>query len=220
MGLSSSKSEFLRQLAEARNGAKGPLLHVVQVRVEGSNGLVDARQLTDDQLSEAVGWAIHRVGDVGSNGKPVYYTGSRLGPDLSLPKLQEHWSPKTAKKTTAPPKAALLQMRRDAGEAGAVSRSWEEYAGRLRAKGIVVKERFSTVNPGEVTGYSSGLGGHCDPATSRGMVKGSEIKAGGELSFQRLQRAWSQPAEPLRLGRFLERGEPGPVAAGGSLSVP
>lgn len=211
--MSRGPAEFLSQLSSARaageGGVPGPLLQIVQVRVEGSKGLVDARQLTDDQLATATGWAVHRVGDVGRNGRPIYYTGTRLGPDLSINKLKEHWSPKTTKNTTAPAKAALLQMRRDAGEAAGASRSWEEYARRLRDKGIVVKERFSTINPGEITGYSIGLQGHCDPEAGRGMVKGSDIKADGNLSYQKLLSAWRRPEEePLRLGKFLEPQDP------------
>lgn len=210
--MSRGPAEFLRQMAAARGegkaGEPGPLLQVVQVRVEGSKGLVDARQMTDDQLAMATGWVVHRVGDVG-NGRPIYYKGSQLAPDLSMNKLKEHWSPKTTKNTTAPAKAALLQMRRDAGEAAGASRSWGEYAARLRDKGILVKERYSTIQEGEITGYSIGLKGHCDPETGRGMIKGSHIKADGTLSYQKLMTAWSRPeGEPLRLGKFLDPQDP------------
>lgn len=50
-------------------------------------------------------------------------------------------------------------MRAEAIAAAGSSISWEEYASKLRAKGIVVKERFSEQSPGEIPVVRSGTGG-------------------------------------------------------------
>ena len=212
---SSNPAEFLRHLANRRvvdpragrsasghqaAGEGSGALVQVKARVPGRTELVDVRQLSNAELKAATGYALHRTGDVGTGGRPIYYRGGALGEDLSIGQLKEHWRPKNAGNETAPKVAAKVLLRRAAVEAAQSSGSWEQYAARLREQGIVVKERFSTTNPGEVTGYSVGLKGHCDPATGRGMVAGSALKDGGDLSYQRLQAGWAEPA--LQVGRF------------------
>src|SRR5262249_53423038 len=56
-----------------------------------------------------------------------------------------------------PPRGTL---RREVCTAAAAADSGQEFFARLRAAGVLVRERHSTVNPGEVTGYAVGLPGH------------------------------------------------------------
>ncbi len=40
---------------------------------------------------DAIGYTVGRPGDVTADGRPVVYSGSKLAPDLSLPKLVQRW---------------------------------------------------------------------------------------------------------------------------------
>lgn len=60
---------------------------------------------------------------------------------------------------------------------------------RLRADGVLVRLRFSEVNPAEVTGYSVALPGHAEGDGKPVWYGGGRLAAG--LSLPRLRRAWS-----------------------------
>ena len=41
---------------------------------------------------DLLGYKLARPGDVTAAGEPVFYSGSKLAPDLSLPRLQQRWA--------------------------------------------------------------------------------------------------------------------------------
>jgi hypothetical protein len=51
-------------------------------------------------------------------------------------------------------------LRREVCAAAAGAGPEREFLTRLRAAGVLVRERYSTVNASEVTGYAVGLPGH------------------------------------------------------------
>ena len=55
---------------------------------------------------DLLGYRLARPGDVTVAGEPVFYSGSRLAPDLSLPRLQQRWA------STAPDRLAASSLRR------------------------------------------------------------------------------------------------------------
>jgi hypothetical protein len=64
--------------------------------------------------------------------------------------------------TTGPDREVLRARVRDAL---AGSECWHDFAGRLGADGVLVRPRYSTTNPGEITGYAVALrpvGRDCD----------------------------------------------------------
>ena len=63
--------------------------------------------------------------------------------------------------------APRVSLRREVCTAAAGASSEREFFGRLERAGVLVRKRHSTVNPGEVTGYSVGLAAH---ATKDGAV--------------------------------------------------
>jgi hypothetical protein len=71
------------------------------------------------------------------------------------------------------------------------SQGWEEFADRLRRSGVLVRERYSTRNPGEITGYAVGL-----LATGVRDVDGQQIvwfgggKLAPDLSLPQLRARW------------------------------
>ncbi len=76
-------------------------------------------------------------------------------------------------------------------DAVAGSRSWEEFTGRLSDDGVLVRPRFSTVNPSEITGYAVALRpvGH-DLDDVRPPVWFGGGKLAPDLTLPRLQQRW------------------------------
>jgi hypothetical protein len=79
---------------------------------------------------DLLGYKLARPGDLTGAGEPVFYSGSKLGPDLSLPRLQHRWgstpSARTARGAGRAPRAlevlkavaAARAALRDGGEDG------------------------------------------------------------------------------------------------------
>ena len=55
---------------------------------------------------DLLGYKLARPGDLRAAGEPVFYSGSKLAPDLSLPRLQQRWA------STAPDRLAASSRRR------------------------------------------------------------------------------------------------------------
>ena len=60
---------------------------------------------------DLLGYKLARPGDVTAAGEPVFYSGSKLAPDLSLPRLQQRWA-------STPPPADRRRHRSGAGGVG------------------------------------------------------------------------------------------------------
>ena len=86
--------------------------------------------------------------------------------------------------------------RASAGDAapGGVHRSrWSRLgAGVLHPAAVLVRERFSTVNPGEITGYAVGLWGHT--ARDGGVVWYGGGKLAADLTLPKLRARWTGSA--------------------------
>lgn len=78
------------------------------------------------------------------------------------------------------------------GDALAGAGSWEEFADRLSVDGVLVRPRYSTTNPGEVTGYAVALRpvGR-DAADNRQPVWYGGGKLAPDLTFPRLRQRWT-----------------------------
>jgi hypothetical protein len=87
---------------------------------------------------------------------------------------------------------ARVTLRREACTAAAGAGSEQEFFTRLRAAGVLVRERFSTVNPGEITGYAVGLPGHT--ARDGGVVWYGGGKLAADLTLPKLRARWTGSA--------------------------
>jgi hypothetical protein len=87
---------------------------------------------------------------------------------------------------------ARVMLRREVCTAAAGAGSEPEFFGRLRAAGVLVRERYSTVHPGEVTGYAVGLPGHT--ARDGGVVWYGGGKLAADLTLPKLRARWSGSA--------------------------
>ncbi len=83
-------------------------------------------------------------------------------------------------------------LRRQVRVAAAGAASLPEFLARLRDDGLLVRERFSTVNAGEVTGYAVALPDKYDSAGEPIFFGGGKLAS--DLTLPRLQRRWQPTA--------------------------
>jgi hypothetical protein len=88
---------------------------------------------------------------------------------------------------------ARVTLRREVCTAAAGSGSEQEFFVHLRAAGVLVRERHSTVNPDEVTGYAVGLAQHT--AHDGGVVWYGGGKLAPDLTLPKLRARWAEPAQ-------------------------
>jgi hypothetical protein len=133
-------------------------------------------------------------------------------PETTRAEQRKHRSAVRAAEVTGLPAPAgpdreVLRARVRAAMVG--SQGWEDFAGRLRSSGVLVRERHSTRNPGELTGYAVGL----PPIGVRGRTGQQTIWFGGgklapDLSLPQLRARWEQGegADPGPAGRHPDAG--------------
>jgi hypothetical protein len=87
---------------------------------------------------------------------------------------------------------ARVTLRREVCTAAAGAGSEQEFFARLRSAGVLVRERRSTVNPSEVTGYAVRLPGHT--ARDGGAVWYGGGKLAADLTLPKLRARWAGSA--------------------------
>ena len=87
-----------------------------------------------------------------------------------------------------PPAPDRDVLRRHVRTAAAGSSSLAEFFDRLRADGLLVRERFSERNPGEITGYAVALPDRYDSGGKPIYFGGGKLAP--DLTLPRLQRRW------------------------------
>ncbi|HXL88593.1 MAG TPA: hypothetical protein VN969_06335 [Streptosporangiaceae bacterium] len=100
---------------------------------------------------------------------------------------------------TEPPR---ITLRRHAATAAAGAGSTEEFFAALDRAGVLVRLRYSSRNPGQVTGYAVSLPGDTTGDGAPVWYGGGKLAA--DLSWPRLTRRWAGPA---RLGSPLSAEE-------------
>ena len=108
---------------------------------------------------EVTGYAVGMPGHTGKDGQVIWYGGGKLAADLTLPKLRARWGDPAVRDPLAgaaslPAPVIRGVLRATVAQAAAQSFGEGEFFARLRASGLLVRERFSEINPGEVTGYA------------------------------------------------------------------
>ena len=87
---------------------------------------------------------------------------------------------------------ARVVLRREVCTAAAGAGSEQEFFTRLRAAGVLVRERYSMVCPDQVTGYAVGLPGHT--ARDGGVVWYGGGKLAADLTLPKLRARWAGTA--------------------------
>jgi hypothetical protein len=86
-GREPARVELARAVRAAAVAVDGPAGFVQPLRAAGFR--VELRRAPSGDL---LGYKVARPGDVTAAGEPVFYSGSKLAPDLSLPRLARAWS--------------------------------------------------------------------------------------------------------------------------------
>ena len=86
-----------------------------------------------------------------------------------------------------------VTLRREVCTAAAGAGTEQEFFARLRAAGVLVRERRSTDHPDQVTGYAVGLLGHT--ARGGGVVWYGGGKLAADLTLPKLRARWTGSAE-------------------------
>ena len=87
---------------------------------------------------------------------------------------------------------ARVTLRREVCAAAAGADSEQEFFTRLRQAGVLVRQRYGTASPGEVTGYAVGLPGHT--ARDGGVVWYGGGKLAADLTLPKLRARWAGSA--------------------------
>ena len=94
--------------------------------------------------------------------------------------------------------APRIALRRHVTTAAAASSSEAEFFDCLDRAGVLVRKRFSTTRPGQVTGYAVALPG--DTAKDGGPVWYGGGKLAADLTWPKLRQRWTRPGTALGSG--------------------
>ena len=143
---------------------------------------------------EVTGYAVGMPGHTGKDGQVVWYGGGKLAADLTLPKLRARWGDPAVRDPLAgaaglPAPVIRGVLRATVAQAAAQSFGEAEFFARLRASGLLVRERFSEINPGEVTGYAVSLRGCAGTDGAPRWYGGGRLH--DSLTLPRLRARWT-----------------------------
>ena len=160
-------------------------------RLEQAGVLVRKRHSTinpDEATGYAVGLADHTTKDGGT----VWYGGGKLAPDLTLPKLRARWAGPAGEGLGQPVHGVMARAVLRGGVTAAAEQARDEagFFALLRENGVLVRLRYSEINPGEVTGYAVAYPGYTERDGSPRWYGGGRLAAG--LTLPRLRRNWDR----------------------------
>lgn len=123
-GREPARTELARAVRVAALASDGPEAFAVVLGAAGY--LVELRRAPS---GDVIGYKVARRGDITARGDPVFYSGSKLAADLSMPRLQRRWSDGPAPAGCGTSRAARRRVGqarrhigagRDVGDAGEV----------------------------------------------------------------------------------------------------
>jgi hypothetical protein len=169
-----TEQEFFTQLAQVG----------VQVRYRRSTTNPD----------HVTGYAVSLPQHTTKDGHPIWYSGGKLAADLTLPKLRSRWRDPQLHDPLAgaealPDHAIRAVLRTVAYEAAHHATSERDFFERLRASGLLVRYRYSELDPGHITGYAVTLPGCTTPDGTSRWYSGNRLAEG--LTLPRLRNTWA-----------------------------
>jgi hypothetical protein len=144
---------------------------------------------------ELTGYAVGLPQHTAKDGGTIWYGGGKLAADLTLPKLRTRWADPQAHDPLAgaaglPAPAVRAVLRAAVAEVAGQASGEVDFFARLRGAGVLVRERFSEVNSGEVTGYAVTLPGCTGPDGTPRWYGGGRLN--DALTLPRLRNAWAR----------------------------
>ncbi|WP_106398947.1 relaxase/mobilization nuclease domain-containing protein [Actinocorallia populi] len=151
---------------------------------------------------QITGYAVALPGDTSCDGRPIYFSGGRLAPDLTLPKLRSRWSSApSGHDPNGPARYPLSGAQLSVGSAKAILRrtvrtcaaeatGTTDFLYRLDQAGLLLRVRHSERNPGQITGYAVTLPGHHDRDGQPRWYSGGQLA--DDLTLPKLTRLFGQ----------------------------
>jgi len=159
------------------------------------NGALIRERRSDADPGRITGYAVALPGHLTRPGEPVWFSGGRLAPDLTLPKLRRRWErPGNAEHhgvqhtQDLSARSVRAALRSAAASAADHARDETMFFARLTEAGVLVRYRYSDQNPGEVTGYALTLPGHRDARSELIWYGGGRLS--DDLTLPRVRRRW------------------------------
>jgi hypothetical protein len=184
------RARLRREVCTAAAGARSE--REFFARLEQAGVLVRQRRSTTSPgqvTGYAVGLPEHRARD----GKVIWYGGGKLAADLTLPKLRARWAGPAEGDQVAGPgvpgQAVRGVLRTMVTRVATQARDEASFFAGLREDGVLVRLRFSEIDPAQVTGYSVTLPGHHDEDGTQRWYGGGRLAVG--LTLPRLRQRWA-----------------------------
>ena len=155
-------------------------------------GILVRKRYSTTHPGEVTGYAVGLPHHTASDGGVVWYGGGKLAADLTLPKLRARWTgtAEDGLHREIPRQVARGLLRHKVLDAAAHARDEAGFFARLRETGVLVRLRFSQINPGQVTGYAVALAGHVGKDGALLWYGGGRLAA--ELTMPQLRAVWSR----------------------------
>ncbi|MDL4770698.1 relaxase/mobilization nuclease domain-containing protein [Actinomadura xylanilytica] len=162
-----------------------------------AEGALVRRRYSSHDPSEVTGYAVALADDLNPAGEPVWFGGGNLAADLTLPKLRRRWAPPSTHSSSSRPvsgrhlsgTSARAYLRTVVREAADGSRTADEFLGRLEAAGILVRRRFSHIDPEQLTGYAVALPDQPESDHTALWYGGGRLAP--NLTLPRLHQRWN-----------------------------
>jgi hypothetical protein len=155
-------------------------------------GVLVRKRYSTTSPGQVTGYAVGLPHHTSKAGGVIWYSGGKLAPDLTLPKLRARWTarPEEALGPGLPPQMARAVLRARIAEAAEQARNEAEFFSQLRRSGVLVRLRFSEIHPRQVTGYAVTLAGHISSDGALRWYGGGRLAA--DLTLSQLRHRWTR----------------------------
>src|SRR6202453_222680 len=161
------------------------------VRLRNAGALIRERR-SEQEPDRITGYAVSLGDQRTAAGGPVWFGGGKLAPDLTLPQLRRRWgrsrstSPGVAESVSRHSARALL--RQAAATAAGHASSDATFFGHLEQAGVLIRYRYSSHDPAQVTGYALAFPDQTGDDGEPVWYSGGRL--GAELTLPALRRRW------------------------------
>jgi relaxase-like protein len=156
-------------------------------------GVLVRQRRSTTRPGQVTGYAVGLPEHQARNGKVIWYGGGKLAADLTLPKLRARWAGSAERDQVAEPgvpeRAVRGVLRTMVTRVATQARDETSFFAGLREDGVLVRLRFSEIDPAQVTGYSVTLPGHDDEDGAQLWYGGGRLAA--DLTLPRLRQHWT-----------------------------
>ena len=188
-----------RHVITCAAGARNEHEFFSRLRAEGV--LIKFRTSSQDP-DQVSGYAVALSDNVNGDGRPIYFGGGRLAPDLTLPKLRARWPSASSGEDPNRPdehpvsgshlsvRTAKAVLRQTAHTCAAEASGVTDFFDRLERAGLLLRIHRSEPDSGRISGYAVTLPGHRDGGGRLRWYSGGQLSE--ELTLQKITRSFGR----------------------------